>query len=98
MNRLAFPCLLLIFFLAASTLPARTRNAGLGPLEVRNHYPVTHAYLWMYPENTATLPDGEALTRYSFSMADTSVNTQRSTHQIAQPEYARGIVASDLNK
>ena len=31
MNRLAFPCLLLIFFLAASTLSARTRNAGLGP-------------------------------------------------------------------
>ena len=84
MNRLAFPCLLLIFFLAASTLPARTRNAGLGPLEVRNHYPVTHAYLWMYPENTATLPDGEALTSYSFSMANTFVNTQGSTQKITK--------------
>ncbi|NBV43838.1 MAG: DUF3187 family protein, partial [Firmicutes bacterium] len=97
MNRLAFPCLLLIFFLAASALPARTRNAGLGPLEVRNHYPVTHAYLWMYPENTATLPDGEALTSYSFSMANTFVNTQGSTQKITKTEYDRGIVASDFN-
>ena len=96
MNRLAFPCLLLIFFLAASTLSARTRNAGLGPLEVRNHYPVTHAYLWMYPESTATIPDGEALTSYSFSMANTFVNTQGSTQKIAKPEYDRGIVVSDF--
>ena len=96
MNRLAFPCLLLIFFLAASTLSARTRNAGLGPLEVRNHYPVTHAYLWMYPESTATLPDGEALTSYSFSMANTFVNTQGSTKKITKTEYDRGIVASDF--
>ena len=85
MNRLAFPCLLLIFFLAASTLSALTRNAGLGPLEVRNHYPVTHAYLWMYPESTATLPDG-ASPSYSFSMANTFVNTQGST-QITKTEY-----------
>ena len=96
MNRLAFPFLLLIFFLAASTLSARTRNAGLGPLEVRNHYPVTHAYLWMYPESTATLPDGEALTSYSFSMANTFVNTQGSTQKITKTEYDRGIVASDF--
>lgn len=96
MNRLAFPCLLLIFFLAAPTLSARTRNAGLGPLEVRNHYPVTHAYLWMYPESTATLPDGEALTSYSFSMANTFVNTQGSTQKITKTEYDRGIVASDF--
>ena len=96
MNRLAFPFLLLIFFLAASTLSARTRNAGLGPLEVRNHYPVTQAYLWMYPESTATLPDGEALTSYSFSMANTFVNTQGSTQKITKTEYDRGIVASDF--
>ena len=96
MNRLSFPFLLLIFFLAASTLSARTRNAGLGPLEVRNHYPVTHAYLWMYPESTATLPDGEALTSYSFSMANTFVNTQGSTQKITKTEYDRGIVASDF--
>ncbi len=96
MNRLAFPCLLLIFFLAAPTLSARTRNAGLGPLEVRNHYPVTQAYLWMYPESTATLPDGEALTSYSFSMANTFVNTQGSTQKITKTEYDRGIVASDF--
>ena len=96
MNRLAFPFLLLIFFLAASTLSARTRNAGLGPLEVRNHYPVTHAYLWMYPESTATLPDGKAMTSYSFSMANTFVNTQGSTQKITKTEYDRGIVASDF--
>jgi hypothetical protein len=96
MNRLSFPTLLLFLLLAMSHLDARTRNAGLGPLEVRNHYPVTHAYLWMYPESTATLPDGEALTSYSFSMANTFVNTQGSTQKITKTEYDRGIVASDF--
>jgi hypothetical protein len=96
MNRLSFPTLLLFLLLAMSHLDARTRNAGLGPLEVRNHYPVTHAYLWMYPESTATLPDGEALTSYSFSMANTFVNTQGSTQKITKKEYDRGIVASDF--
>ena len=51
----------------------------------------------MYPENTATLPDGEALTSYSFSMANTFVNTQGSTQKITKTEYDRGIVASDFN-
>jgi len=50
----------------------------------------------MYPESTATLPDGEALTSYSFSMANTFVNTQGSTQKITKTEYDRGIVASDF--
>ena len=38
----------------------------------------------------------EALTSYSFSMANTFVNTQGSTQKITKTEYDRGIVAGDF--
>lgn len=99
MNRLVSLSLLLVLLLLGgfSPLQAKTRNAGLGPLEVRNHYPVTQAYLWMYPESTATLLRGEKLISYSFSMANTFINTQGSTQNITREEYNRGIVGSDFD-
>jgi hypothetical protein len=57
--------------------PARAQNnLGLGPLSVRNQFPVRHAFLDYTPEAPATLPEGAWQLRYQFTLSNSFINTQ----------------------
>ena len=49
----------------ADSALAKSKNSGLGPLELRNQYPVTHQFLSLHPENTATQKKREIQTELS---------------------------------
>ncbi|HKI98313.1 MAG TPA: DUF3187 family protein [bacterium] len=63
--------------LGALAAPVRAQNNfGLGPLSIRNQFPVTLAYLTYTPEAPATLPSGTVQLRYQFELTNTFINTQ----------------------
>ncbi|MGK5092600.1 DUF3187 family protein [Deltaproteobacteria bacterium TL4] len=80
----------------------KTQNAGLGPLELRSQYPVTQRFLSMYPENTATVGEGQLYTSYRATLANTFINsegfTSDLTHQpqITATEVRRGLEVTDF--
>ena len=86
----------MLALLGSSPAWARSENAGLGPLEIRTHYPVTLPFLAMYPENTATLGKGVSLFSYSYTVGNTIMNTEGEDRQITRDEVNRGIVLSDF--
>ena len=55
---------------------AKSKNSGLGPLELRNQYPLTHQFLSLHPENTSTQKKGKSRLSYHIAVANTFVNTQ----------------------
>ena len=75
---------------------AETKNAGLGPLEMRTQFPVTQQFLSMSPENTATMPEGESQFTYNVAFANTFINTQAQTKQITRSEAENGITLNDF--
>ena len=75
---------------------ARAPNTGLGPFEVRTHYPVTHQFLALRPESPETLPKGEARLSYGYAVANSFYNTQAYSKQITTTEFNRGLTTSDF--
>lgn len=81
---------------AAFSALAQSKNAGLGPLELRSQYPLTQPFLSMPPESAAPLPSGVVQYSYSLAVANTFVNTQGSTGQITQSTVDRGLTTDDF--
>jgi hypothetical protein len=66
-----------ILALLGAAAPVRAAdNTGLGPLSVRNQFPVTLRFLSYTPDAPATLPGGTVQLRYQFELTNTFVNTQ----------------------
>ena len=75
---------------------ARTPNTGLGPFEVRTHYPLTHQFLAVHPESPETLPRGTARLSYGYATANSFYNTQAPSKQITTTEFKRGLTIADF--
>ena len=80
----------------ADSALSKSNNSGLGPLELRNQYPVTQQFLSLFPENTDTQKKGSSRLTYQLAVANTFVNTQGGTKQITRAEFNRGLSASDF--
>lgn len=89
-------CYLLLLLSWEGLARGENPNAGLGPLEVRTQYPVTMPFLAMYPENTATIGDGVLFLSYSYTVANTIMNTEGANKQITRKEVKRGLVIEDF--
>lgn len=77
-------------------------NGGLGPLSIRNQFPVTLGFLTYTPETVLTLPIDTFQFRYQFSVTNSFINTQ-SPRNAAGPfidkstvSRSGGLVASDF--
>ena len=93
---------ILFLFLAgmgswAESALAKSKNSGLGPLELRNQYPVTQQFLSLHPENTATQKKGKSRFSYHIAVANTFVNTQGHSKQITSKEFQNKISESDFD-
>jgi Protein of unknown function (DUF3187) len=76
-RRWAILALLPAAVLCTRAAPARAQdNFGLGPLSVRNQFPVTLPYLTYTPDEPATLHSGQVQLRYQFELTNTFINTQ----------------------
>jgi hypothetical protein len=75
-------------------------NTGLGPLSVRNQFPVALAFLSYTPENPRPLPAGAVQFRYQFTLTNSFVNTQSpaslNTPQITAADVAAGLTAANF--
>ena len=80
----------------ADSALAKSKNSGLGPLELRNQYPVTHQFLSLHPENTATQRKGKSRLSYHIAVANTFVNTQGHSKQITKTELQNGLTENDF--
>ena len=80
----------------AESAHSASKNAGLGPLELRNQYPVTQQFLSLFPENTETLQEGGTKLTYSIAVANTFVNTQGPSKQITRAEVNQGLTETDF--
>ena len=94
----------LVFLAAVSSASLRAaENGGLGPLSIRNQFPVGLAFLNYTPESPVTLPASTFQVRYQFSATNSFVNTQSPTNQagpfIDRTAVSRpgGLVASDFS-
>ncbi|MDP6330771.1 MAG: hypothetical protein QGF55_07940, partial [SAR324 cluster bacterium] len=81
----------------AESALAKSKNSGLGPLELRNQYPVTQQFLSLHPENTATQKKGKSRFSYHIAVANTFVNTQGHSKQITSKEFQNKISESDFD-
>lgn len=77
-------------------------NGGLGPLSIRNQFPVTLGFLTYTPETVLTLPLDTFQFRYQFSVTNSFINTQ-SPRKTTGPfidstavSRSGGLVASDF--
>lgn len=90
--------------LAVLTVPggaARAQdNMGLGPLSIRNQFPVTLGFLTYTPDAPATLPDATVQVRYQFALTNSFINTQspraESSTTITRTEVERGLTTADF--
>ena len=80
----------------ADSALAKSKNSGLGPLEFRNQYPVTHQFLSLHPENTSTQKKGKSRLSYHIAVANTFVNTQGHSKQITKTELQNGLTENDF--
>ncbi|MEE8436439.1 MAG: DUF3187 family protein [bacterium] len=77
-------------------------NGGLGPLSIRNQFPVTLGFLTYTPEQVLTLPLDTFQLRYQYSVTNSFINTQ-SPRNTSGPfidgtavSRSGGLVASDF--
>jgi hypothetical protein len=62
---------------ALQATPARAvDNFGLGPLSIRNQFPVTLSFLTYTPDTAMTLPSDGFRFRYQYALTNTFINTQ----------------------
>ncbi len=71
-------------------------NFGLGPLEIRDQFPVTMPFLSMTPENTQTLKAGEFFFSYQLAVANTFLNSAGAADQVDADTVERGLVPADF--
>lgn len=71
-------------------------NSGLGPLEIRDQFPVALPFLSMTPENTSTLEDGVLFVSYQLAIANTFLNSAGKDKKITKDEVKRGLVEADF--
>lgn len=77
-------------------------NGGLGPLSIRNQFPVTLAFLTYTPDAPLTLPEATFQFRYQYALTNTFINTQSpiagSSTVIQAADVARpgGLVKGDF--
>ena len=103
-SRIAQACALGVVICALLTAPAATtvavENGGLGPLSIRNQYPVTLGYLNYTPGSPVTIPDSSVRFRYQYSLTNTFINTQSpeagTTPIIDSTVVDAGITAADF--
>ena len=83
-------------------LARAAENGGLGPLSIRNQFPVTLGFLTYTPEQVLTLPLETFQFRYQYSVTNSFINTQspRNTSgpfiDSAAVSRSGGLVASDF--
>ncbi|MBF0277610.1 MAG: hypothetical protein HQM13_07465 [SAR324 cluster bacterium] len=75
---------------------AETENSGLGPLEVRDQFPVALPFLSMSPENTSTIGDNIFFFSYQMAVANTFLNSAGRNKQITKDQVKRGLVEADF--
>ena len=80
----------------ADSALAKSKNSGLGPLELRNQYPVIHQFLSLHPENTSNQKKGKSRLSYHIAVANTFVNTQGHSKQITKTELQNGLTENDF--
>ena len=51
-------------------------NGGLGPMSIRNQFPVALAHLNYTPDSAVTLPENTFRFRYQYALTNTFINTQ----------------------
>ena len=95
--------IVLSFLVAGGGFLAHTaENGGLGPLSIRNQFPVTLGFLTYTPEPVLTLPLDTFQFRYQYSITNSYINTQSPRNQtgpfIDSTAVSRsgGLVASDF--
>ena len=77
-------------------------NGGLGPLSIRNQFPVTLGFLTYTPEPVLTLPLETFQFRYQYSVTNSFINTQSPRNPTgpyidsAAVSRSGGLVASDF--
>lgn len=87
----------MIFFLVGEKFAvAQSENSGLGPLEIRDQFPVALPFLSMSPENTSTIGDNVLFFSYQMAVANTFLNSAGKDKQITKDEVNRGLVAADF--
>ncbi len=74
-----------------------TSNYGLGPIEVRDQFPITFRFLSMTPSNTKPIGDGVASLSYHFVVTNTFLNSQGATKAIDDNTLEAGLEPSDFN-
>ena len=79
---------------------AAVDNMGVGPLVVRNQFPVALGYLTYAPDTPATLPEGTWQARYQFETTNSFVNTQspraNNGPQITGADVAAGLTLANF--
>ena len=91
----------LLLALGAVAQPAlAVDNTGLGPLSIRNQFPITLRFLDYTPEAPATLRDGTAELRYQFELTNTFINAQSplasNSTTITRTEVAAGLTPANF--
>lgn len=83
-------------------MASAAENGGLGPLSIRNQFPVTLGFLTYTPETVLTLPVDTFQFKYQFSITNSFINTQSPRNKsgpfIDSSAVSRsgGLVASDF--
>lgn len=91
----AVPWLLVVWFALFWAGAAQAQdNGGLGPLSIRNQFPVKLPYLAFTPTAPLTLREGEFQARYQFAFTNAFINTQSPETDAVEPEV---ITAPDVD-
>ena len=71
-------------------------NYGLGPIEVRDQFPITLRFLSMTPGHTKPIGNNVASLSYQFVVTNTFLNSQGATQQISDNKLEAGLEPSDF--
>ncbi len=92
-----------VFVLLIALLPGLARgadNGGLGPLPIRNLFPVALPYLNFVPEPVLVLPVSTLQVTYQFAVANTFINSQHSSTSsnpvISKSDVEAGLTAANF--
>ncbi len=91
----------LLLALGVAERPAlAVNNTGIGPLSIRNQFPITLRFLDYTPEPPATLRDGIVELRYQFELTNTFINAQsplaNSSTVITRTQVAAGLTPANF--
>ena len=84
-------CLVLLFHPSNLNAQKKATNIGLGPIEIRDQFPVTFPYLSMAPESPSVIPDSSFSYGYQLVVANTFFNSEGSEAKIGRDQIAQGL-------